>query len=192
MKKYFFFFILTFVLPLLSTEIKEEHLTVTSGKIIFLSEAPQETIKGVGKQIVQYAEKIAQEDIFFKEKKVKIAIDLTDWKTNNRLQTSHLHDNYLETETYPKATFDGNIQSYDPQTGDVTAIGTITLHGKTKKDVSIKGKVTATDSGYSLACEFSINLKDYSIEVPKLLILKVNEIVKLEVKLELKKATKEN
>ena len=30
MKKYFFFFILTFVLPLLSTEIKEEHLTVTS------------------------------------------------------------------------------------------------------------------------------------------------------------------
>ena len=184
MKKYFFFFILTFVLPLLSTEIKEEHLTVTSGKIIFLSEAPQETIKGVGKQI--------SGDIFFKEKKVKIAIDLTDWKTNNRLQTSHLHDNYLETETYPKATFDGNIQSYDPQTGDVTAIGTITLHGKTKKEVSIKGKVSATDSGYSLACEFSINLKDYSIEVPKLLILKVNEIVKLEVKLELKKATKEN
>jgi len=184
MKIYFLFFILTFVLPLLPTEIKEKHLTVTSGKIIFLSEAPQETIKGVGKQI--------SGDVFFNEKKVKISIDLTDWKTNNRLQTSHLHDNYLETETYPKATFDGNIQSYDSKTGDVTVLGTITLHGKTKKDVSIKGKVTATDSGYSLSCEFFINLKDYSIEIPKLLILKVSEMVKLEVKLELKNETNGN
>ncbi len=161
-----------------ATEIKEEHLTVASGKIIFLSEAPQETIKGVGKQI--------SGDIHFKEKKVSISIDLTDWRTNSKLQTSHLHDNYLETEQFPKAVFEGTIQSYDSKTGDVTVVGSINLHGITKKDVSIKGKVSASDGGYSLVCDFSINLKDFSIKVPKLLILKVSEIVKLEVNLILK------
>ncbi|HMV41428.1 MAG TPA: YceI family protein [Leptospiraceae bacterium] len=161
-----------------AVEIKESQLTVTSGKITFLSEAPQETIKGIGKQI--------SGEILFKEKKVKIIIDLTDWKTNNKLQTSHLHENYLETEKFPKAEFDGIIQSYDSKTGDVSVIGSIQLHGVTKKDVSIKGKVTSGEGGYSLVSSFSINLKDYSIEVPKLLILKVSETVNLEVKLELK------
>lgn len=171
-------FICFFYIQIQATEIKESHLTVASGKITFLSEAPQETIKGIGKQI--------SGDVFFKDKKVKISIDLSDWKTNNKLQTSHLHENYLETEKYPKAEFDGNIQSYDSKTGDVTVLGAVTLHGVTKKDVSIKGKVTSSDGGYSLVCSFSINLKDYSIEVPKLLILKVSETVNLEARLELK------
>ncbi len=166
-----------FFIQLNATEIKENQLTVKSGKIIFLSEAPQETIKGIGKQI--------SGDILFKEKKVTITIDLTDWKTNNKLQTSHLHENYLETEKFPKATFDGVIQSYDNKTGDVVVLGSLDLHGVIKKDFSIKGKVAATDSGYSLVCEFTVNLKDFSIPVPKLLILKVSETVKLEAKLEL-------
>ena len=92
----------------------------------------------------------------------------------------------METEKFPKAIFEGVIQSYDSKSGEVVVIGSISLHGVIRKDVSIKGNVTATDSGYSLACEFPINLKDFSIQVPKLLILKVSEIVKLEVKLDLK------
>lgn len=178
MKRIILFYLALFGLTLQATEIKEDHLTVTTGKIIFLSEAPQETIKGVGKQI--------SGDVHFKEKKVSISIDLADWKTNNRLQTSHLHENYLETEKFPKAIFEGVIQSYDSKSGEVVVIGSISLHGVIRKDVSIKGKVTATDSGYSLACEFPINLKDFSIQVPRLLILKVNEVVKLEIKLDLK------
>lgn len=178
MKRIILFYLVFIFLNLNATEIKEGHLTVASGKIIFLSEAPQETIKGVGKQI--------SGDIHFKEKKVTISIDLTDWRTNSKLQTSHLHDNYLETEQFPKAVFEGTIQSYDSKTGDVSVLGSINLHGITKKDVSIKGKVTAGDGGYSLVCDFSINLKDFSIKVPKLLILKVSEIVKLEVNLILK------
>lgn len=169
--------LLLFFTQLSATEIKENHLTVKSGKIIFLSEAPQETIKGIGKQITG--------DILFKEKKVNITIDLTDWKTNNKLQTSHLHENYLETEKFPKATFEGVIQSYDTKTGEVVALGSLDLHGVIKKDFSIKGKVSATDSGYSLVCDFIVNLKDFSIPVPKLLILKVSETVKLEAKLDL-------
>ncbi|MBP7283337.1 MAG: YceI family protein [Leptospiraceae bacterium] len=178
MKNIFIFLVCIFTFQLFAIEIKEEHLTVTSGKIIFRSEAPQETIKGVGNKIAG--------EVFLKENKVKIFIDLTDWKTNNRLQTTHLHENYLETEKFPQAIFDGMIQSYDSDTGDVSVLGSITLHGKTKKDVSIKGKVSASDTGYSLLCEFPIHLKDYAIEVPKLLILKVSEVVKLDVKLELK------
>lgn len=178
MRNILIFLVCIFTFQLFAVEIKEEHLTVASGKIIFLSEAPQETIKGVGNKI--------SGEIFLKEKKVKISIDLTDWKTNSRMQTTHLHENYLETEKFPQAVFDGMIQTYNPETGDVFVLGSITLHGKTKKDVGIKGKVSASDTGYSLLCEFSIQLKDYAIEVPRLLILKVSETVKLNVKLELK------
>ena len=65
MKRIILFYLAIFILNLEATEIKEDHLTITTGKIIFISEAPQETIKGIGKQI--------SGDVYFKEKKVNIS-----------------------------------------------------------------------------------------------------------------------
>ncbi len=162
-----FFFILLFIIVLNSTEVKEKILIVRDGKILFTSIKDEETIKGIGKQ--------ASGKIDFSLRKFSVKFDLTDFRTSNSLQTKHLHDNYLETEKFPIASYEGEIKSYNKESGESELNGTLQMHGVSKKDFITKGILKKTKEGYFFESEFIINLNDFKIEVPKLLILKINE-----------------
>ncbi|MCB1144009.1 MAG: YceI family protein [Leptospiraceae bacterium] len=167
-------FILSLLLLSLSvypTEVSHKNFRITSGKIIFLSDAPQEKIKGIGKKISGSAS--------LESKKVSISIDLRDWRTSNKLQTSHLHENYLETEKFPIAEFRGEIESFDSASGKINMKGIMKIHGEEKQNTRISGVLSNQGSEYLFQSDFQIDLNDYKIEVPKLLILKLNNIVDL-------------
>lgn len=167
--KLFLFILVSF--PIFSTEIKEKNLNVKEGKILFSSNKDEEMIKGIGK--------LAFGKILFQDKKFLVKFDLKDFKTTNFLQTKHLHDNYLETEQFPDSVYEGEIKSYDPKTGETELIGIMRIHGESKKDFFTKGKLTRSKENYLYESEFQINLKDFKIEIPKLLILKINEIIQV-------------
>ncbi|GBF48525.1 YceI-like domain protein [Leptospira ryugenii] len=115
-------------------------------------------------------------------KKIHIEIELDGIKTDNKLQTSHLHENYFETNLYPIASFDG-IVSETKETGEVEAIGTLELHGVRQGQVKLTGKVEKTKEGVEQISYFSIKLSDYKIQVPKLLFLKINPIIQVKLNL---------
>lgn len=163
--KILFYLILITVLN--STEVKEKILTVKDGKILFTSIKDEETIKGIGK--------LASGKIDFQNKKISVKFDLSDFRTTNSLQTKHLHDNYLETEKFPIASYEGEIKSYNPSSGESVLNGVMQIHGVSKKDFLTKGILKKTKDGYFFESEFLINLNDFKIEIPKLLILKINE-----------------
>jgi polyisoprenoid-binding protein YceI len=163
--------IFLFCISIHTTELKDEKFSIAETKIIFTSETSEETIKGIGK--------LATGNISIKEKTFLIEIDLSDWKTNNKLQTNHMHDNYLETEKFPKANYQGNILSYNNTTGEAELSGLLKLHGVEKKDFKTKGKLIKKGNAYIYTSEFILNLKDFKIDVPKLLILKLSENIKV-------------
>ncbi|MCB1179146.1 MAG: YceI family protein [Leptospiraceae bacterium] len=164
------FISLIFPLGLSSIEIKEKQLKIKSGKIIFISEAPRENIKGIGKLI--------SGRINVLEKKLSIEINLKDWRTSNKLQTSHLHENYLETDKFPNSIYEGKIESINSD-GKVVTIGKLNLHGVTKENVKIERQIIKKENSYVYESNFIIKLSDYKIKIPKLLILKVNEEIKI-------------
>ncbi|TGK06576.1 YceI family protein [Leptospira semungkisensis] len=147
-------------------------LKISEGKVLFRSEAPQEEIYGSGSSV--------SGEVDPQTGSVQIFIDIRDYKTGNHLRDAHMHENYLESDLFPKASFVGKISSYDPQSGKVAALGTFQFHGQQKENFKIEGILSPENRKFRLTSSFFILLEDYKIEIPKLLIFKLNN--KVEVK----------
>ncbi len=148
---------------------------VAKGKVFFKSETDLETILGEGDSVTG--------SLDVKTKKIKIEIGLSSIKTDNKLQTSHLHDNYFEVEKFPISTFEGEVNQIK-ESGDVEAVGVLQLHGVKKENVKLLGKTSKAPNGVEQISYFTINLSDYKIEIPKLVFLKVNPVIQVKVKIQ--------
>ncbi|PJZ52782.1 hypothetical protein CH380_13620 [Leptospira adleri] len=156
----------------LLAEKKSKELVVKEANIQFLSEAPQETIRGT----VSNAEGSANLDT----KRVVVRVDLNGLKVPNRMMNNHMHENYLETESHPIASFAGIITKWDLKNKAVEIEGEFGLHGITKKNFKISGTVEERENGFLIRSNFEILLTDFKIEIPKLVILKLNEKIRIE------------
>jgi len=88
----------------------------------------------------------------------KFTASLDKLDTGVKLRNEHMHDKYLHTKKFPKATF-----ILDPlNVGSDKFSGKMTLHGVTK---SISGKVISSSSK-SLKANFDLDITDYGIEKP--------------------------
>ncbi|EMO23973.1 YceI-like domain protein [Leptospira santarosai str. HAI134] len=149
-----------------------EEWTVKEADIRFLSEAPQETIRGSLKKAEGKAD--------LKSKRFFFQVDLNDLNVPNRLMNRHMHENYLETERFPNMIFQGNISQWDVVSKTVIVEGDITLHGITKKNVLVRGNFEEKGKELLIRANFEILLSDFKIEIPKLVILKLDEKIRIE------------
>lgn len=145
---------------------------VKEANIRFLSEAPQETIQGTASK----AEGTANLDT----KKFWFRVNLNDLNVPNRLMNKHMHENYLETERFPLATFQGNIVKWDKASKTVLVEGEFSIHGIAKKNVRVQGTFEEKEKELAVNANFDLLLTDFKIEIPKLVILKLNEKIRIE------------
>ena len=160
----------------------------------FESHAPLETIVGITNQITG---DIRVDPTNIKDgTSAKFEVNLASMKTGIDLRDEHVRDKYLETEKFPKAvfTFDKIISTSkdtlaDRETIDLVAEGTFDLHGVKRKE-QMDLKVTyfkeseatrAKLPGDLMRVEgsFIIKLSDYNIKVPTMVILKLDENIKV-------------
>lgn len=91
----------------------------------------------------------------------------------------------LETDQYPFGEFFGKLVSpFDPKRADAQyaeAHGDFSIHGVTRS-VEITGTLRLDSLGLHLEADWELNLEDYDIEPPSLLIVRVDEIQKLHIK----------
>ncbi|MCE9501649.1 MAG: YceI family protein [Leptospira sp.] len=158
-------------------EIKTEKLKIISGKIKFTSTAPKLEFYGIGKEI--------EGEIDLKTKTVSFKLRLNSFRTGMKLRDEHMRENYLETSKFPEALFTGKIISFDQKTGEARAEGELLLHGVTKTNFQIKGILETIDNRFRLKAEFPVLLKDFQIEIPRLVFLELNNEIKIEADLEL-------
>lgn len=83
----------------------------------------------------------------------EFAVDLT--KLDAGIRNEHMHDKYLETKKFPKATL--KLDPMPEAGGDFT--GKLTLHGVEKP---IKGTATKAASGWSF--KFDVKTSDFGIQ----------------------------
>ncbi|MGE8723016.1 YceI family protein [Leptospira terpstrae] len=156
----------------LFAEKKTNDLVVKEANVKFLSEAPQESIQGMVSKVEGFAN--------LETKKILIQVDLRALKVPNRMMNNHMHENYLETEIHPITSFTGAITKWDLKSKQVVIEGEITLHGVTKKNIKIQGNIEEREKEYSIRADFEILLSDFNIEIPKLVILKLNEKIQIQ------------
>lgn len=162
----------------------QKYLT-KNGTIRFYSDAPLEKIEALNKQ-VNAALDISTGDFVFK-------VLMKSFEFEKALMQEHFNENYVESDKYPSATFQGkvlNIKDIDIlKDGEypVNVEGKLTLHGITKmvreKGIFVVGKGKLTGKS-----KFNLLLSDYKIEIPAAVIRNVSKTVEITVEVSMEKA----
>jgi len=165
------------VLMLGNIAFAQKSITKT-GSVSFFSTSPMENIEAHNKQ-VNAALDVATGDFVFK-------ILIKSFEFEKALMQEHFNENYMESDKYPNATFQGkvtNLSSIDfTKNGeyDVEVQGKLTIHGVTK-DVTEKGKFIVKDGTVQGLSKFNVKVADYDIKIPKAVVNNIAEAIEVTV-----------
>lgn len=145
-----------------------------NGKVSFFSKAPLEDISAQNNSAVSF--------INTKTKQVVVKININKFDFPNKLMQEHFNENYLESDKYPAATFQGKVNediAWDKAgTYDLSATGMLNIHGKTLPK-TIKGKLQVLENRLQLDSRFEVPLADHNIKIPKLLFSNLAEKIEV-------------
>ena len=100
------------------------------------------------------------------------------------LMEEHFNENYMESDKYKTSVFKGTIIGNVDYTKDgkypVKVKGILKMHG-VEKEREIDGEINIKDSVINVVSEFSVDLKDHKIKIPKLVVKNIAETVKVTV-----------
>jgi hypothetical protein len=157
-----------------SVNAQSNIFSTSNGKVRFFSKAPLEDISAQNNSAVSFI------NILTRQVVVKITIDKFDFP--NKLMQEHFNENYLESDKYPTATFQGKINeevSWDKfGTYEVSATGVLNIHGKSVPK-TIKGKLQVGENNLRLDSRFLVPLAEHNIKIPKLLFSNISEKIEV-------------
>src|SRR6478609_8036189 len=108
-----------------------QKFVVEKSQVSFFSDAAIEDITAENKKASSIFNSGTSEIVF--------SIPINEFQFAKTLMQEHFNEKYMESEKYPKATFQGKLVDFHPQidgTQDVKAVGKLTIHG-IAKDVEI-------------------------------------------------------
>ena len=99
------------------------------------------------------------------------------------LMQEHFNENYLESNIYPKSTFEGQIINFNPKElnegfKEYEIEGVLMIKG-VNNDIITKAKIRKLDEKIELRSGFSVMLSDYNVKIPKIVFKKIDEEVKI-------------
>jgi hypothetical protein len=146
--------------------------------ISFFSKGPIEDIYAINKSSKPILNTATNE--------VAIKITIKGFVFDDKLMEEHFNEKYLESDVYPYAIFTGKINEKIADfkkdgTYNVTVTGKLTMHG-VEKEITINAVASVKDEIITFESKFFIALKDYKIEVPRLVAQNIAEQVEVTVK----------
>ncbi len=140
----------------------------------FFSEAPLEDIEATNEKAIGALD--------LDKGTVAVTMLITDFHFEKSLMEEHFNENYLESEKYPKATFQGIIVDFasldltTPGSFSAVSEGTLTVHG-IAKPMTAEVSFVVTASQIKATTGFKVALRDHKIKIPKLVIKNIAEVV---------------
>ena len=152
-----------------------QKFTLEKSTVSFYSDAPMEAIK---------AENLKSASLFnMTTGDIVFSIPIADFEFEKDLMKKHFNEKYLESEKYPKATFQGKIIGFKTDVNgeqETSAKGKLTMHGVTK-EIEVQGIIDLTNNKPHIKANFKIHIADYNIKIPQLLWKNIAEEVEVKV-----------
>ena len=164
--------ILTLIL-VFSVGANAQKYKTNAGKVTFFSDAPMEDIEATSEKVTSLID--AQKgDVAF-------LIPINTFQFEKKLMQEHFNENYMESEKYPNALFQGKLLNYEvgkkgAQT--VQAKGEMTIHG-VKRDVTVEGTIEEKGGKLLLNAKFPVAVADYKVKIPKVVFYNIAEVVEV-------------
>jgi polyisoprenoid-binding protein YceI len=185
MLRHFTLSVLVLLVGLQASAALATDFTILPGKdknlVVFTSKATLESFQGKTKQVsgmfsidpANLGDSLT----------VHVEVDLASLDTGIPMRNKHMRENHLDTDTYPKAVFDGGrILETSGRTlnpGDSVHLrlaGQFDLHG-VKRPIEVPVDATrATDGTLSVTARFDVALADHKINRPGFLMMKLEPI----------------
>lgn len=156
-----------------------------SGYIWFYSHTPVEDIKAHNRQAACILNTETGE--------IAVTLLMKSFEFKKALMQEHFNENYVESDKFPKASFQGKVQdasSVDfssPGEYEVPVSGSLTIHGVTNE---IETEVTLNikaDGPIKASTMFLVKPADYDIEIPKVVRENIAKEIEVHVDVALKK-----
>ncbi|PQJ81389.1 YceI family protein [Polaribacter glomeratus] len=138
---------------------QEQYLT-KNGAISFFSKAPIEDITADNNQVLSIVDATSG--------KMAISILIKSFMFKKALMQEHFNENYLESDTFPKATFKGVILNFDTLKDTATKLqvkGVLTIHG-ISKEKTIEANFKRTKETILVDGDFIVVLDEFNVEIP--------------------------
>ncbi len=151
------------------------------------------------KSSITFFSKATVEDIAAKNEKsmamldagtgdIAFSVPIAEFQFEKSLMKEHFNEKYLESEKFPKATFQGKLTGFSlsatgPQA--TQAKGQLNIHG-VARDADITGTSEVRDGRIVLAAKFIVRLEDHNVKIPQLLWKNIAESVEVTIDFTLK------
>ncbi len=99
------------------------------------------------------------------------------------LMREHFNEKYMETEKFPKSTFQGKLTGFNANASGeqkVRAVGKINIHGITR-DIDVPGTLEFAGGKARMKAKFIVKLADFNIKIPTLIWQNIAEEVEVRV-----------
>ncbi len=161
------------ILLLLSNKSLAQKYKSVSSSVHFFSDAPMEDIEATNLD--------GQSAIDLSTGEIVFSIPIKSFEFEKSLMQEHFNENYLESDKYPTATFQGKVTGFNKDAGGwqkAKAKGSMDIHG-VKNELSIEGEVRIEEGSIEVKSKFPIALKDYKIKIPKVVFYNIAEVVEV-------------
>jgi polyisoprenoid-binding protein YceI len=175
------------ILILAATTTYGQRYITKTGHIWFHSEAPLETIEAHNNQVNSALDLTTGAFVF--------KVLMKSFIFEKALMQEHFNENYVESDKFPNATFQGkvtNIDDIDFQkegSYDAEISGELTIHGITNK-VDANGTFDVHPDMIAGTSKFTLLIADYNISIPGAVAGKISEEIEINVDLKLKELKK--
>jgi polyisoprenoid-binding protein YceI len=143
-----------------------------STKISFFSKTPVEDIDAKSEKATAAIDPV--------KRAIAFRIPINSFVFKDKLMQDHFNENYMESEKYPVATYEGKIQETIDLSKDgiynVTVVGNMVIHG-VSKSYTTKGTIAVKGGAIIINSTFKVKLEDHKIKVPKVVVANIAEII---------------
>ncbi len=168
-------FLVSLIFVLSGIVASAQKYVTEAGLISFFSDAAIEDIKAENKMVGSLFNATSGELVYI--------VKIKDFIFDKALMREHFNEKYMETEKFPKSTFQGKLVGFNPSAvGEqkVSAKGKLTIHGITK-DIDIPGTVEFDKGKVKMKSKFMVKLEDYNVKIPKLVWQNIAEEVEVKI-----------
>lgn len=154
----------------------QEKFITKNGFVKFFSSAPLEDIEADNNDV--------QSIVDLTNSKIVISIPIQSFEFDKSLMKEHFNENYLESEKFPKATFQGKydagktLSSKDHGSYTVAVTGDLTIHGVTRPLLT-KATLIIQEDGIVAKTKFDVRVADHDIEIPSIVFKNIAEVVEV-------------
>ena len=161
------------ILLLLSNKSTAQKYRSVSSSVHFFSDAPMEDIEATNLD--------GQSAIDLSTGEIVFSIPIKSFEFEKSLMQEHFNENYLESDKYPTATFQGKVTGFNKDAGgwqEAKAKGSMNIHGE-ENELSVEGEVRIEEGSIEIKSKFPITLEDYKIKIPKVVFYNIAEVVEV-------------